>query len=69
MGGDSIDCPICLTLSPPIFETANVGQIHYLDSRFYVTCDECGLKVITTKYREMMADAAVEILTRKTEEE
>tara|TARA_B100001778_G_C18575789_1_gene624874 strand:- start:1032 stop:1145 length:114 start_codon:yes stop_codon:yes gene_type:complete len=36
-------------------------KIHYMDSRTYVMCDECGLKITTDKYREWLA-------TRKEEE-
>ena len=56
-----IDCPTCSTLSPPIRFSAYPMKIHYFDSRTYVMCDECGLKITTDKYREWLA-------TRKEEE-
>ena len=65
MGGDNLDCPICASLVEPKFGTASVGKRHYLDSKYYVTCDVCGLDVSTNDYREKLAKMAEELLARE----
>lgn len=47
------DCPVCLDLVTPIKGTMSIGKVHYMDSRYVMTCDECGLVVSTNKWREM----------------
>ena len=55
MGGDGLDCPTCSTLVKPIYASAYVAKLHYLDSRFFVMCDNCGLKVTTNAFNEWRA--------------
>jgi hypothetical protein len=55
MGGDNLDCPTCATLVEPKFGTASAGKRHYMDSKFYVTCDICGLDMSTNAYRATLA--------------
>ena len=56
-----IDCPTCSTLAEPIRHTAYVGKIFYLDSRYYVMCDECGLRISTNAYREWLSQRESEV--------
>ena len=47
------NCPICIELVTPIKGSMTLGKIHYMDSRYVMTCDECGLVVSTNKWREL----------------
>ena len=65
MGGDNLDCPTCATLVEPKFGTASAGKRHYMDSKFYVTCDICGLDMSTNAYRATLAKMAEGLLAKE----
>ena len=60
------DCPICIELVTPIKGSMTIGKIHYMDSRYVMTCDECGLVVSTNKWRELTSASLYKV---KEEEE
>lgn len=49
------DCPTCLTLKVPVNNTMTLGKIHYMDSRYYLTCGECNLTITTNEWRRAMS--------------
>lgn len=53
---EGLNCPTCSTLVDPVFASAHVGKMFYLDSRYFVICDGCGLKISTNAYRRWMAE-------------
>lgn len=55
MGGEGYNCPVCLDLANPIRATMSIGKVHYMDSRYIMTCDKCGLSISTNKWRELTA--------------
>jgi hypothetical protein len=60
------DCPICIELATPIKGSMSIGKIHYMDSRYVMTCDECKLVISTNKWRELTSAA---LYKTKQEEE
>jgi len=60
------NCPICIELVTPIKGSMTLGKIHYMDSRYVMTCDECGLVVSTNKWREL---TSASLYRAKQEEE
>ncbi len=60
------DCPTCLHLKVPIRNTMSLGKIHYADSRYYLTCEECNLTLESNDWRLALSLAVYD--ARKEEE-
>ena len=45
------DCPTCILLKVPIKNTMSLGKIHYMDSKYYLTCAKCNLTLESNDWR------------------
>lgn len=56
---DRLDCPVCIRLVVPQYQTAEAIRrvFHTYDSMVYVKCTVCKLQVRSDRYRLILAEA------------